>query len=499
MSQTPTPRTISEELHLLVASRASLVFVRTSEERRLETILRRVADTAFSLPVPLFVWSLTEGLREGDEAVFGTEEPLTALDTIINYGQHALFLLLDLSLEDPRVIRRLRDAHRQLEGTAKTILLCGPELALPPTLQKQVHVLDLPIPDSATLGALFDEVCERNPEVTVELGKEREAFLRGGLGLTEDEARAAFAKLLVGRQHLGPEAIIELFDEKRGVVRKEGILEYVQSDVNLDDIGGLANLKDWLRLRQQQFSTEAQNYGLDLPRGLLLTGISGCGKSFAAKAIAATWRMPLVHLDMNRIYAGVAGTPERTLERAMRTAEAIAPVVLWIDEIETAIVGVQGQGQGGGQATRIFSSFLTWMQEKQQMVFVAATANEIDKLPPEMLRKGRFDEIFFVDLPDEGEREEILTVHLAKRNQDPAGLDVTGVAKSTEGWTGAELEQLVVSAMYLAFDWNRPVLDNDLYTCLGRTVPLSRTMLERIKQIKRWAATRAVQAGGKRE
>jgi len=259
---------------------------------------------------------------------------------------------------------------------------------------------------------------------------------------------------------------------------------------------GLANLKNWLRLRRKQFSAEAQDYGLDLPRGLLITGISGCGKSFVAKAIAAYWRMPLVYLDMNRIYAGVAGSPEQTLERAMRTAEAIAPVVLWIDEIETAIVGVQGQGQGQGQATRIFSSFLTWMQEKQQMVFVAATANEIDKLPPEMLRKGRFDEIFFVDLPDEQEREEILKVHLVKRNQDPATLDVTGVAKSTQGWTGAELEQLVVSAMYLAFDWNRPVLDTDLYTSLGSTVPLSRTMLERIKEIKRWAATRAVKAGG---
>jgi len=497
MTQPPPPRTVLEELHILVASRASLVFVRTSEERRLESILGRVADTAFSLPVPLFVWSLTEGMREGDEAVLSTEEPITALDTIIDYSQHALFLLLDLPTEDPRVIRRLRDAHRRLEGAAKTIFLCGPDLSVPPTLQKQVQVLDLPIPDVAGLGELFDEVCKRAPEVTVDLGNEREALLRGGLGLTEDEARAAFAKLLVGRTRLGSEAIVELFDEKRGVVRKEGILDYVPSNVNLDDIGGLANLKDWLRLRQQQFSPEAQEYGLDLPRGLLITGISGCGKSYAAKAIAATWRMPLVHLDMNRIYAGVAGTPERTLERAMRTAEAIAPVVLWIDEIETAIVGTHGDG--GGQATRIFSSFLTWMQEKQQMVFVAATANEIDKLPPEMLRKGRFDEIFFVDLPDEQERIEILIVHLSKRNQAPEALDVTGVAKSTEGWTGAELEQLVISAMYLAFDWNRPVLDHDLYTCLGRTVPLSRTMIERIKEIKRWADTRAVKAGGRRE
>lgn len=495
MTQAPAARTVPEELQILVASRATLVFVQTAEERRLESILRRVADTAFSLPVPLFVWSLTEGLREGDEAVFGSEEPQKALDAIIDYGQHALFLLLDVPLEEARVVRRLRDAHRRMEGIAKTIILCGPELSLPLTLRKQVHVLDLPVPDVAALSEIFDEVCERTPGVTVELGDEREALLRGGLGLTEDEARAAFAKLLVGRTRMGPEAIVELFEEKRSVVRKEGILEYVQPGVGMDDIGGLANLKEWLRMRQQQFTAEARDYGLDLPRGLLITGISGCGKSFVAKAIAAYWRLPLVHLDMNRIYAGVAGTPERTLERAMRTAEAIAPVVLWIDEIETAIVGTHGDG--GGQATRIFSSFLTWMQEKRQMIFVAATANEIDKLPPEMLRKGRFDEIFFVDLPDEQEREEILTVHLVKRNQDPAALDVTGVAKATGGWTGAELEQLVISAMYLAFDWNRAVIDNDLYTCLGRTVPLSRTMIERIKEIKRWAATRAVRAGGK--
>ena len=496
MTQSNTLRTVSEELQILVASRASLVMVRTAEERRLESILRHVADAAFSLPVPLFVWSLTEGLREGDDVAFGSEEPRTALDTIIDYGQHALFLLLDLPLDDPRVVRRLRDAHRQLEGTAKTIFLCGPALSLPLSLQKQVHVMDLPVPGIDALGELFDEVCGRTPEVAVELGDEREALLRGGLGLTEDEARAAFAKLLVGRTRLGPEAITELFEEKRNVVRKEGILEYVQPTVDLDDIGGLANLKDWLRLREKQFTVEARDFGLDQPRGVLLTGISGCGKSFAAKAIAAYWRLPLVHLDMNRIYAGVAGTPEQTLERAMRTAEAIAPVVLWIDEIETAIVGTHGQG--GGQATRIFSSFLTWMQEKQQMIFVAATANEIDKLPPEMLRKGRFDEIFFVDLPDEQERAEILTVHLKKRNQDPTALDVIGVSKATEGWTGAELEQLVIAAMYLAFDWNRTVIDNDLYTCLGRTVPLSRTMIERIKVIKRWAATRAVRAGGKK-
>ncbi|MFH2010409.1 MAG: AAA family ATPase, partial [bacterium] len=318
------------------------------------------------------------------------------------------------------------------------------------------------------------------------------ALLRGALGLTEDEVRTAFLKLFL-RPLAGPELVSGMYEEKHQIVRRDGILDFIQPRVTLDDIGGLAALKEWLRQREQLFSPEAEAFGLDKPKGVLLTGISGCGKSFAAKAVAHHWRLPLLRLDMNRIYAGLAGSPEQTLEAAIRTAEAIAPCVLWIDEIETAIVGTHGDG--GGQATRIFSSFLTWMQEKEQMVFVAATANEIDKLPPEMLRKGRFDEIFFVDLPTRAERAEILTVHLRKRNQDPEALDLLGVSKATEGFTGAELEQLVVSAMYFAFEWDRPVMDTDLYTSLGRTVPLSRTMIERIKTIKRWADSRAVKAG----
>ena len=262
--------------------------------------------------------------------------------------------------------------------------------------------------------------------------------------------------------------------------------------IKLEELGGLQTLKNWLSQRRRFFSKDAEDFGLDPPKGLLVTGISGCGKSVCIQAISTYWHMPLLRLDMNRIYAGIAGSPERTLERAIRTAESVAPCVLWIDEIETAIVGARGEGAGSG--TRIFSSFLTWMQEKQQMVFVAATANEIDKLPPELLRKGRFDEIFFVDLPNENERAEIFRVHLSRRKQDPERFELVSLAKSTNGFNGAEIEQIVLAALYAAFDETRDIEMKDLYRALGRMIPLSTTMAERIKEIKRWADTRAVKA-----
>jgi SpoVK/Ycf46/Vps4 family AAA+-type ATPase len=312
--------------------------------------------------------------------------------------------------------------------------------------------------------------------------------------LTEEEAHSAFAKLLVGKRSAGPEIIDQLYEEKRQIVRKEGILDYVPPKIRLEEIGGLANLKEWLRQRQRFFSREAEEFGLEAPKGLLITGISGCGKSMAVQAVSTFWQMPLIRLDMNRIYGAVAGSPERTLERAIATAELISPCVLWIDEIETAIVGTDGEG--AGVSTRIFSSFLTWMQEKQHMVFVAATANEIDKLPPELLRKGRFDEVFFVDLPTERERLEILEVHLKKRGRDPGDFDVLNIAKSTNNYNGAELAQVVQAAMFSAFDERRELNVKDLYRSLGNMVPLATTMSERIKEIKRWADTRAVRAGG---
>jgi len=260
----------------------------------------------------------------------------------------------------------------------------------------------------------------------------------------------------------------------------------------MTEIGGLDNLKEWLQARTRFLSKEAQNFGLSAPKGLLLTGISGCGKSSCVKAISQYWRLPLMRLDMTKIYGGAVGNPEESMRRALQTVEAVAHVILWIEEIEKGVAGF-AQGDGGVTA-RIFSSFLTWMQEKKSLVFIAATANQIDQLPPELLRKGRFDEIFFTDLPDEKERAEIFKVHIAKRNHDPLKFKLIDLSKSTPGFSGAEIEQVVASGMFTAFNQKRKFNDLDLYKEISKTVPLSTTMSEQIKEIKRWADKRAVRA-----
>jgi AAA+ superfamily predicted ATPase len=477
-----------------MAARQSLVYVITHEEDRLERLLVSLSQQAFSQPVGMYVWTITEGMSNGKETLPGSDDPMVALEAVIAYPRAALYLFKDLHrfFKDPRVIRRIRDVYGACRNKYKTVFISGPELEVPLECRKEIGVLELPLPSLSEIEQLFDEVSSGFKNVSMELADAKQDLLRGTLGLTEDEARFAFTKLFLGRRRIGPEIIEKLYEEKRQIVRKEGILEYVPPRIKLEQIGGLAMLKDWLRKRNRFFSRDAEDYGLDPPKGILVTGISGCGKSMAVQAISAYWMMPMLRLDMNRVYGAVAGTPERSLEIAIRTAEAVSPCVLWIDEIETALVGTRGDG--GGLSTRIFSSFLTWMQEKEQVVFVAATANEIDKLPPELMRKGRFDEIFFVDLPDEKDRSEIFAVHLAKRGKDPAGFDLVSLAKSTNGFNGAEIEQVVLAAMFSAFDQNRQLAMNDLYRSLGRMVPLSTTMAERIKEIKRWADTRAVRA-----
>jgi len=283
-----------------------------------------------------------------------------------------------------------------------------------------------------------------------------------------------------------------LYEEKRLLTKKEGLLEFVPQSVSLNDVGGLENLKEWLAKRSKAFSEDAERFGISPPRGLLMMGISGCGKSLSVKAISALWDLPLFRLDMNEVFSRASGTPEEAFNRALKTMESIAPAILWIDEIE---MGVAGYSKSSGtESSRIFASFLTWMQEKDALVFVAATANRIDLLPAEVLRKGRFDQIFFLDLPNEEERKQIFRVHLEKRNNPADKFNLTQLAKVTKAWNGAEIESCIVAAMVDAFNENRPLNDNDLYRAIAKTVPLSTTMVEQIKHIKGWAHDRAVRA-----
>jgi vesicle-fusing ATPase len=321
----------------------------------------------------------------------------------------------------------------------------------------------------------------------------KDRMVKSALGLSLDQVARAFRSALIGRTTIDPSLIDAVIEEKGQMIRKSGILNLVTHRPALEDIGGLENLKDWLRKRSEILSSEGKSFGLQLPKGVLITGLSGCGKSLCAKVFASFWQVPLLHLDMARLYDGTMGEPEEALQVSIRTAESVAPCVLWIDEIEAGI-SIQSQKAGGGTQSRVFASFLTWMQEKSAFVFIAATANVIELLPPEVLRKGRFDQIFFVTLPNAQERKSIFSIHLKKNGADLSQINLDMLVKVTEGFNGAEIEQAVNGAMIEAFNSDRPINEQDLVISAGNMVPLSTTMREEIGRMERWAYNRAIPA-----
>lgn len=478
-----------EELKKLVASKYPIVWIESWEEQRVESTLKRVAEKAFTSPLKFSSWSATDN------------NPARSLNEVLNefvqQTEPGLFLVRDFNWElgPQHLIKRgLRDVFHNAKGSFKTLFLLSPYAQVPEDMSKEIFGVDFALPSEDELDGIFKGVLKAFPKVNNTLTDEqRGRLLKGALGLTGDEAKLIFQHMLVGRQDLNEEALNIVFQEKARIVKREGLLEFVPTKYSLNDIGGLENLKDWLVDRSSFFSVEAQKAGLSMPKGILMTGVSGCGKSLCTQAISAAWGLPLYRLDINRVYGGVIGNPEEAFRRAIHQIESIAPAILWLEEIEKSVAGYE-QGDKGVTA-RIFSSFLTWMQEHDSPVVVAATANEIDRLPPELLRKGRFDEIFFVDLPSEKERAAIFEVHLRKRNCDPAQFQLTELAKGTVGFNGAEIEQAVIAGLVLAFkDGKRGLKMEDIFKAVGRTVPLSTTMAESIKEIKRWADTRAVKA-----
>ncbi len=486
----------TEEARRLIAAKYSIVYVTTFEDARCEQSLREIAKSGFQTPMKFFSWSITTGLTTSTEKVPNTEDPVAALDFVITLKDPAIFSFKDLNRHfrtHPTLVRKLRDTYQAIKGAVKTIFLLAPTVEIPDEISKEVAVMEFELPDAVEIERLFDGTVKAFKNLTLNLTPDdKNDFIKAALGLTWDEAKNAFTHACMGKTTLTYDAVNVVIEEKCKIVRKDGVLDFVPVDFSMQEIGGLENLKEWLTSRARFFSKEAQEFGLSSPRGLLLTGISGCGKSSCVKAIAQYWRLPLMRLDMTKVYSGTLGNPEETMRRVIKTIEAVAPVILWIEEIEKGVAGFT-QGDGGVTA-RIFSSFLTWMQEKTSTVFIAATANEIDKLPPELLRKGRFDEIFFVDLPTEKERMEIFKVHIAKRKHQPEKFALINLAKATNGFSGAEIEQVVASGMFEAFNEKRQFNDHDLYKMIAHTVPLSTTMAERIKEIKRWADQRAVRA-----
>jgi SpoVK/Ycf46/Vps4 family AAA+-type ATPase len=369
-------------------------------------------------------------------------------------------------------------------------------------MEKEISVLDFCLPTQDEVTGLLDElISSLSPENVKLTPDEKSTLARAALGLTMQEAENAFCRAIVNLKGIDISAISIIHEEKNQVVKKTGVLEFVKTDLGIDDIGGLDNLKNWLLKRNNSWTEKAQAYNLPAPKGVLITGVPGCGKSLTAKAMSAIWGLPLLKLDMGKIFGGIVGSSEENMRKAIETAEAVSPSILWVDEIEKGFVGMKSGGDSGTSA-RVFGTFLTWLQEKTKPVFVIATANDISALPPELLRKGRFDEIFFVDLPTFKEREKIFNLHINKRlKKTSIAHEITAsdeicreMAALSEGYVGAEIEQITISAMYEAFYADRGLKKEDLVKSIKETVPLSSTQREQILELRAWAQNRAVLA-----
>ena len=481
--------TVDVELETLIRARYPIIYIVSWEERRVEETLREICQRRGK---KMLLWTYTTGMA-GNVA---SRDPLAALDYIMNAPDQSVFVLKDFHpfITDVAVTRRLRDLIYILKTSYKTLILLSPLLKLPPELEKEVTVVDYQLPTSRDLDRLLEGIIQSvraNPQVRTELSQlEREQILKAASGLTSNEAENVFAKSLVEKRAFDVDVILS---EKEQIIRKSGILEYYRATEAFADVGGLDLLKAWMGQRTASFSDEARKYGLPEPRGILLLGVQGCGKSLTAKAIASLWRLPLLRLDVGKVFAGIVGSSEENMRKAISTAESVAPCILWLDELEKGFAGTQSSGMSdGGTTSRVFSTFLTWLSDKTSPCFVVATSNDVSQLPPEMMRKGRFDEIFFVDLPAIPERREIFSIHLKKRARDPQKFDLDALAAASVGFSGAEIEQTVIEALFNAFhEKGREMGTEDIIKSVRATVPLSVTMSESIDQLREWAETRA--------
>ena len=479
-----------------------VVAIETWEEESSLTTLSGFFNSAFKGNGSFMVWDLQNGLCEPST---GSSEPLSAIEALEKIQESekpGFYIFKDLSeiLSDNEIQRRIKNVYSAFRGRNKFLILLGAKFTLPLELNKDIALVDYKLPEINEIKFLVDDYFSALSKRGIEIKlneDELDQVYTSLKGFTSAEIRFSLNKACVGLKSLDKDILIKLHDEKEQLAKKDGVLEYVRGSETIEDVGGLENLKEWLVKRRKLFTPEAAAAGLRPPRGLLMMGISGCGKSLSVKAISALWNLPLFRLDMNKVYSGAYGTPEGTFFRAIKNIEAVAPAILWIDEIEGGISS--STAKDGSTGSHIFSAFLTWMQEKSSDVFVAATANRIDLLPAEIIRKGRFDQVFFIDLPNDSEREHIFKVHLQKRKNDLSKFDLPLLSVATEFWNGAEIESAVEAAMIEAFSRNEEMNQDDLYTIIRNTVPLSRTMAEQIKFIKNWASERAVSASLKDE
>lgn len=494
------PTDALKDLELLLRSRYGLIHLDTLEEDRAGSLLQHLAD---QLGIPFFSWTRSRGLiRQGmSDPVYQTSDPLKAFAHVVASGHPALYHVRSLVgglVGQDLLVSLIRDAARSMEKVDGAVVLTGADTELPPSLKEVSATVTLPGPSDEEfrelLGRIVRDLSARG-HVEVALTREETATLVKHLsGLTLMEAEKILTKSIVEDGSLNSSDIHHVIKAKRQVVEREGLLEYYPAEATMAGIADLRTLKEWLAKRKAvvQSPEKAQEFGLDFPRGMLLLGVPGCGKSLSAKAVASEWGLPLLKLDPSNLYNKYIGESESNFKRAMKAAERMAPVVLWIDELEKAFAS--GGGEDGGVSKRILGSFLTWMQDRRGDVFVVATANDIQSLPPEFLRKGRFGEIFFVDLPDGETRTDVFRIHLAARGHDPEDFDLLSLAEHTTGFSGSEIEEVVVSALYTAFSGGTSLDTDALAVEIAATRPLSVTMSEKIASMRQWAEGRAVRA-----
>ncbi|MFI5102584.1 MAG: AAA family ATPase [Terriglobales bacterium] len=525
-----SPESPLERLKVLINSSTPIVVMETVEEVRALSLVRAACS---ELSLAVFEWSIADGLvRSGSgvatpqpaqsrsearavfssagsdaaassrTAMYNTSDPVQALANLETMTLEAVFVLKDFHrhMENPVVVRRLRDVGQKFSANRRTLVLTAPAIEMPPELASLVEFLDLPLPDRDRLREIIRETYTRMAGThTLKLQLDSngvDAMAANLRGLTEEAAERAISQTVVGRQALSPDCVTDVLEAKKALLKRSEMLEFVDATDNMSSVGGLENMKRWLEQRRGSWDDQARQFGLDPPKGLIILGVQGCGKSLCARAVAGEWKLPLVKFDTAAVYDKFIGETEKRIQKVFRVAEGLAPCVLWIDELEKVFAGSgpASASADAGVSSRLLASFLSWMQERKPAVFVAATCNNVTVLPPELIRKGRFDELFFVDLPSAVERKQVFSIHLTKRKRNPADYDLDRIAEAAKGFSGAEIESAVQTALYAAFARKQELSNEDLLTALSSTVPLSITRAEEIAELRAWAKNRAVWA-----
>jgi hypothetical protein len=438
-------------------------------------------------------------------SIYNTREPVQALANMESMTVEAVFILKDFHrhMDDPVVVRRLRDVGQKFSANRRTVIITAPEITVPAELATLVEYFDLPLPDRDRLHDIIHDTFTRLAKpYTLKLQLDAggvDAMSANLRGLTEEEAERAISQALVTRYALCPETVTDVLEAKKQLLRHSGMLEFIEASDNMSAIGGLENLKHWLQQRRGAWEDSAREFGLEPPHGVIILGVQGCGKSLCARAVAGEWKLPLVKFDTSAVYDKYIGETEKRIRKVFQVAEGLAPCVLWIDELEKVFAGSgpDSASADAGVSSRLLAAFLSWMQDRKAPVFVAATCNNVTVLPPELIRKGRFDELFFVDLPNQAERRQIFSIQLTKRKRNPAEFDLEKMSQAADGYSGAEIDAAVQGALYAAYSEKKSLTTQSLLDALAQTVPLSTTRAEEIATLRDWANTRAVPASAR--